>query len=73
METKEYPLTKEEILLMQESKAMQRAAYYLADASSVTKIPIHELMNHISFMALNHINKQRIIPEPKPPRKQAGT
>lgn len=73
MDTKEYPLTEEEVLLMQESKAMQRAAYYLADASSLTKIPIHELINHISFMALNHINRQRIIPEPKPTRKLAGS
>lgn len=73
METKKYPLTDEEILSMLESKAMQRAAYYLAHASTVTKIPINELINQIAFMALNHVNRVRIIPEPKPPKEQTGS
>lgn len=66
---KTYTLNEEQVLAMQEIKSMQRAAYYLAEASTVTKIPIHELMEHIANMALIHVNQIRKLPEPKPPKK----
>ena len=60
-----YNLNEEQLLSMREIKTMQKAAYYLAEASTVTKIPIYELVNHIAYMALNHSNRIREIPEPR--------
>jgi hypothetical protein len=64
-----YNLNEEQILAMQEIKAMQKAARALAEASTVTKIPIGELKDFIAYMALNHINSIREIPEPKQKQK----
>ena len=65
MDTKTYNLNEEQVLSMQEIKAMQKAAFSLAEASKVTKIPISELTDFIAYMALNHANKIRDIPIPK--------
>lgn len=65
METKKFPLTEEQVLAMQEIKAMQKAAFGIAEASKVTKIPISELTEVLNYMALNHLNRIREIPLPK--------
>ncbi|GET28785.1 hypothetical protein [Prolixibacter sp. SD074] len=64
-----YNLNEEQILSMQEIKALQKAARALAEASTVTKIPIDYLKDFIGMMALNHANKVREIPEPKQKQK----
>ena len=65
---KSYPLNEEQVLAMQEIKAMQKAAFAIAEASKITKIPISELSEFLNYMALNHTNRIREIPPPK----QAG-
>lgn len=65
---KTFKLNEEQVLAMQEIKAMQKAALAIAEASKITKIPICELSELLNYMALNHINRVREIPPPK----QAG-
>lgn len=64
---KSYTLNEEQVLAMQEIKAMQKAALAIAEASKITKIPISELSEFLNFMALNHINQVRVLPPPKQP------
>jgi hypothetical protein len=62
---KSYTLNEEQILAMQEIKAMQKAALAIAEASKITKIPISELTEVLNYMALNHVNRIRELPPPK--------
>ena len=62
---KTFKLNEEQVLAMQEIKAMQKAALAIAEASKITKIPICELSEFLNSMALNHTNRIREIPPPK--------